>query len=206
MRSNGNCMLDEERRLVEAGQRGDIDAFNQIVRLYEGRVYNLCYRMLGDADAAADAAQETFLSAFRNLRSFRGGSLRSWILRIATNACYDSLRARKRRPTTSLDAAFDPEGEQTSFDPPDPGETPDEFALRQELGVAIQRSLAQLPEDQRIVVVLSDIQGMAYDEIAQIVGINLGTVKSRLSRGRARLRDLLKAGELLPLRYRHEPE
>ncbi len=199
-------MVEEERLLVEAGQRGDLEAFNQLVRLYEGRVYNLCFRMLGDADAAADAAQDAFLSAFRNLRSFRGGSFRSWLLRIATNTCYDVIRARKRRPSTSLDAALDPEGERSFFDPADPGESPDDFALRQELGAAIQHSLNRLPEDQRVVVILSDIQGMAYDEIAQIIGVNLGTVKSRLSRGRARLRDLLKAGELLPLRYRHEGE
>lgn len=197
-------MADEELRLVTAGQRGDVEAFNQLVRLYEGRVYNLCYRMVGDAESAADAAQDAFLAAFRNLRSFRGGSFRSWMLRIATNTCYDVLRARKRRPTVSLDAALSPDADSGGFDPPDHGESPDEFALRQELGAAIQQGLAALPEDQRIVVILSDVQGLAYEEIAQITNANLGTVKSRLSRGRARLRDMLKAGELLPARYRHE--
>jgi len=88
-------MADEERRLVEVAQRGDVASFNELVRLFEGRVYNLCYRMLGDPDSAADAAQDAFLSAFRNLRSFRGGSFRSWMLRIATNTCYDVLRVRK---------------------------------------------------------------------------------------------------------------
>src|ERR671929_1510591 len=102
-------MADEERRLVAAAQRGDVESFNALVRLYEGRVYNLCYRMLGDAESAADAAQDAFLSAYRNLRSFRGGSFRSWMLRIATNACYDMLRARKRRPTTSIDLDADDE-------------------------------------------------------------------------------------------------
>src|SRR5690349_2565274 len=97
-------MSNEEQRLVEAGQRGDVEAFNQLVRLYESRVYNLCYRMLGDADAAADVTQDTFISAYRNLGKFRGGLFRSWLLRIATNACYDALRARKRRPATSLQA------------------------------------------------------------------------------------------------------
>jgi RNA polymerase sigma-70 factor (ECF subfamily) len=197
-------MVEREQRLVEAGQRGDVDAFNQLVRLYEGRLYNLCYRMLGDSESAADATQDAFLSAYRNLRSFRGGSFRSWLLRIATNTCYDVLRVRKRRPTISLDAALDSEDESAHFDPPDPGEAPDEAALRRELGVAIEHGLAQIPNDQRAVVILSDIQGLSYDEIATITGTNLGTVKSRLSRGRARLRDILKAGELLPLRYRHE--
>jgi RNA polymerase sigma-70 factor (ECF subfamily) len=90
-------MADEERRLVEVAQRGDVESFNELVRLFEGRVYTLCYRMLGDTESAADAAQDAFLSAFRNLKSFRGGSFRSWMLRIATNTCYDVLRARKRR-------------------------------------------------------------------------------------------------------------
>lgn len=197
-------MANEEQRLVEAGQRGDVEAFNQLVRLYEGRVYNLCYRMLGDADSAADVTQDTFISAYRNLAKFRGGLFRSWLLRIATNACYDALRARKRRPSVSLGMKRDEDDEGTGLDVPDPGESLDETALRRELGVAIQEGLALLPEDQRIVVVLSDVQGLAYEEIAQVTNTNLGTVKSRLSRGRARLRDILRAGELLPSRYRHD--
>lgn len=198
-------MADEEQRLVTASQSGDVEAFNQIVRLYEGRIYNLCYRMLGSADAAADASQDAFLSAFRNIQRFRGGSLRAWLFRIATNTCYDVLRLRKRHPTTSLDLSFD-ESDEPVFDPPDQGESPEEFAMRRELSGAIQRGLFQLPEDQRIVVILCDIQGMSYEEIAQITQSNLGTVKSRLSRGRSRLRDILKAGELLPVRYRHSDE
>jgi RNA polymerase sigma-70 factor (ECF subfamily) len=199
-------MADEERRLIDAAQRGEVESFNALVRLYEGRVYNLCYRMLGDADSAADAAQDAFLSAFRNLRSFRGGSFRSWLLRIATNTCYDVLRARKRRPTTSLDIDSDAEDDGSPLQIADTAEAPDDFALRRELAAAIQRGLADLPEEQRLILVLSDIQGLAYEEIAEVTGANLGTVKSRLSRGRARLRDILKAGELLPSRYRHESE
>jgi RNA polymerase sigma-70 factor (ECF subfamily) len=199
-------MADEERRLVETAQRGDVESFNALVRLYEGRVYNLCYRMLGDADSAADAAQDAFLSAFRNLRSFRGGSFRSWMLRIATNTCYDTLRARKRRPTVSLDLEGDDEDDSSPLQIADSAEAPDDFALRRELAAAIQHGLTALPEEQRIVLILSDIQGLAYEEIAQITDANLGTVKSRLSRGRARLREVLKAGELLPTRYRHESD
>ncbi len=198
-------MADEERRLVDRAQRGDVESFNALVRAYEGRVYNLCYRMLGDADSAADAAQDAFLAAFRNLRSFRGGSFRSWMLRIATNACYDQLRARKRRPTVSLDEGDDDE-EASPLQIADLAESPSDFALRRELAAAIERGLSELPDEQRIILVLSDIEGLAYDEIAQITNTNLGTVKSRLSRGRARLRDVLKAGELLPARYRHEGE
>lgn len=197
-------MANEEQRLVEAGQRGDVDAFNQLVRLYETRVYNLCFRMLGDPDLAADVTQDSFISAYRNLAKFRGGMFRSWLLRIATNACYDALRARKRRRVTSLQAMSEDEDGGTGFELPDNSESPDEFALRRELGIAIQRGLEALPEDQRVVVILSDVQGMAYEEIAEVTGANLGTVKSRLSRGRARLRDILKAGELLPSKFRHD--
>ncbi|NJN18448.1 MAG: sigma-70 family RNA polymerase sigma factor [Oscillochloris sp.] len=198
-------MINEEPRLVDASLRGDVEAFNQLVRLYESRVYNLCYRMLGDADSAADTAQDTFISAYRNLGKFRGGQFRSWLLRIATNACYDVLRARKRRPNVSLDASRSGEEDDgPAFDIPDSAESPDDAALRRELGAAIELGLGQLPEDQRLVIILSDIQGMAYEEIAQITNANLGTVKSRLSRGRARLRDILRAGELLPSRYRHD--
>lgn len=196
-------MVDEERRAISEAQRGDIQSFNTLVRLYEGRVYNLCYRMLGDGESAADATQDAFLSAYRNIRSFRGGSFRSWLLRIATNTCYDVLRARKRRPTVSLDIDADEENDQSPLQIADAAETPDDTALRRELAGEIQRNLAQLPEEQRIVLILSDIEGLAYEEIAHITGANLGTVKSRLSRGRARLRELLRAGELLPARFRH---
>lgn len=200
-------MADEEQRLVMAAQRGDVESFNALVRLYEGRVYNLSYRMLGDADGAADAAQDAFLSAFRNLKSFRGGSFRSWLLRIATNACYDVLRARKRRPAVSLDAlSADDEDASSPLQIADDAEMPDDVALRHELAGAIQHGLTSLPEDQRAVIVLSDIQGLSYEEIALITGSNLGTVKSRLSRGRARLREVLRAGELLPARYRHDSD
>jgi RNA polymerase sigma-70 factor (ECF subfamily) len=201
-------MADAEQQLIEASRQGDVESFNQLVRLYEGRVYNLTYRILGDADSAADAAQDAFLAAFRHLSSFRGGSFRSWLFRIATNTCYDVLRARKRRPTTSLDAALDANDDPDVYipEPADPGEAPDEFVLRRELSHAIEQGLTLLPDDQRIVVVLCDIQGMSYNEAASIVQANLGTVKSRLSRGRARLRDVLRAGELLPARYRHEDE
>jgi RNA polymerase sigma-70 factor (ECF subfamily) len=200
------AMANEEQRLVEAGQRGDVEAFNQLVRLYEGRVYNLCYRMLGDADAAADVAQDTFISAYRNLNKFRGGVFRSWLLRIATNACYDALRARKRRPAVSLDAAQEADDDGPAFDIPDPSESPDDSALRRELAAAIQRGIAQLPEEQRAVVILSDVQGLAYEEIAVVTNTNLGTVKSRLSRARARLREILRAGELLPSKFRLDDE
>ncbi len=202
-------MADEERRLVDAAQRGDGESFNALVRLYESRVYNLIYRMLGDTESAADTTQDTFILAYRRLNTFRGGSFRSWLLRIATNASYDALRVRKRRQAVSIDALLGEDEEQAPFQLPDQQAGPEEQVGQKELATAIHQVLAQLPEDQRAVVVLSDIQGLAYDEIAVITDSNLGTVKSRLSRGRAKMRDLLRngpSGELLPLRYRHETE
>jgi RNA polymerase sigma-70 factor (ECF subfamily) len=198
-------MANDEAQLITDSQRGDARAFNLLVERYQVRIYNLCYRMLNDADAAADVAQDVFLSAYRNIKRYRGGSFTAWILRIATNACYDQLRARQRRPTSSIDALLDDE-EHAPRQFEDQSESPVDRSLRNELAGEIQRSLAALDDDQRIVVVLSDIQGLSYDEISTATGWPLGTVKSRLSRGRAQLRTVLRQGELLPARYRQEHE
>jgi RNA polymerase sigma-70 factor (ECF subfamily) len=190
----------DEPALVDAARGGDRDAFNQLVVHYQSLAYNVAYRILGDPDAAADATQEAFLSAYRAMARFRGGSFRSWVLRIVTNACYDQLRAKKRRPTTSLDADPDLDWEEWTVDE---GERPEEFVERQSLSQVIQKGLATLPDDQRMVIVLSDIQGLRYGEIAETLGVSLGTVKSRLNRGRRKLRDFMQENrELLPARYR----
>ena len=194
-------MLLDEADLIARSQNGDVQAFNQLVERYQNRVYGLAYRMLGDPDAAADIAQDTFLSAYRSISRYRGGSFVAWLLRIATNACYDQLRARKRRPQTSLDA-FDQEGDEVAPQFTDPGESPDDRTLRAELAREIELRLQELPDDQRLAIVMSDIQGYSYDEIASVTGWPLGTVKSRLSRGRMHLRNALRAGELLPVHYR----
>jgi RNA polymerase sigma-70 factor (ECF subfamily) len=135
------------------------------------------------------------------MRKFRGGSFKAWLLRIVTNACYDQLRSKQRRPTTSLDD-LPVETDHTTY-LRDPAKLPDELVERQELNRLIQDGILALPVEQRLVLVLSDVQGLPYQEIAQVTGISLGTVKSRLSRGRAKLRDYLQdRGELLPARYR----
>jgi len=191
----------DEKALIVAAQRGEVHAFNQLVLTYQSMVYNLTCRILGDADAAADASQDTFISAFHAIRKFRGGSFKAWLLRIATNVCYDQLRYKQRRPTSSLEALLTGPDHLSLFTNPD--ERPEDYALRQELGRVIQRGLDTLPPDQRIVLVLSDVQGLSYQEIAEITRSSLGTVKSRLSRGRTKLRDyLLEQGELLPACYR----
>ena len=190
----------DESALIAAAQQGDRDAFNQLVVHYQSLAYNVAYRVLGDGDAAADATQDAFISAYRAIARFRGGSFKAWIMRIVTNACYDQLRAKQRRPTTSLDA--DPDIERHEWNV-DPSERPEAYVARQELGQIIQRGLATLPVEQRTCVVLSDVQGMSYEEIAQTMNSSLGTVKSRLNRGRRKLRDYLTQHvELLPARYR----
>jgi RNA polymerase sigma-70 factor (ECF subfamily) len=190
----------DEFALIGAAQRGDREAFNQLVVHYQRIAYNVAYRVLGNGDAAEDATQDAFFSAYRAIRRFRGGSFKAWLMRIVTNACYDQLRAKKRRPTTSLDANPDSDWEEWISDDK---EQPEEYAERQELGQVIQRGLDTLPPEQRMVVVLSDIQGLKYDQVAKTMGISLGTVKSRLNRGRRRLRDFLQENmELLPPRYR----
>ncbi len=195
----------DEKALIASAKRGDTLAFNKLVSHYQDMVYNLTYRILGDAEAAADASQDTFLSAYEAVRKFKGGSFKAWLLRIATNACYDQLRLKQRRPTSSLEALY------TDVDAPshfvDGRETPEEHALRQELGETIQGGIDALTPDQRVTLVLSDVQGLSYTEIAQVTGVSVGTVKSRLSRARSSLRDyLLAQGELLPARYRLKDE
>lgn len=179
-----------DERLIRAAQGGDLPSFNALVVRHERAVYNLCLRMLRDVAAAEDATQETFLKAWTAIATFRGGLVRPWLLRIATNRCYDVLRARGRRPADSLDAEeFESEPTWTSQTAE---EHPEVFAARAELSGHLERALASLPEDQRLVVILSDVHGHPYDEIAEITGVAVGTVKSRLSRARSRLRDVLR--------------
>ena len=193
----------DEPALITAARKGDLDSFNTLVLAYQHQVYNLAYRIMGEAASASDATQEAFISAWRHIGSFRGGSFKAWLLRIVTNACYDELRRVKRRPASSLESLYVEDPTPDADLPPSQLESPEAFTQRRELNRAIQAGIAQLPPDQRIALVLSDVQGMSYEEIAEATSANLGTVKSRLSRARARLRDLLvEHGELLPVEYR----
>ncbi|MBI2304924.1 MAG: sigma-70 family RNA polymerase sigma factor [Chloroflexi bacterium] len=193
-------MAEEEEALIARSRGGDVNAFNLLVERYQRMVYSVVFRMLGHRQEAEDVTQEAFLSAFQGVARFRGGSFRAWLLRIAANACYDHLRFRRRRPTVSLDVLESESGN------PLPGHiaSPEEHVLRGELARLIEEGLGQLPEEQRLAVVLCDVQGFSYEEAAEATRSSLGTVKSRLSRGRARLRDFFKEHrELLPSLYRH---
>lgn len=196
----------DEIGVIKEAQKGSMAAFNQLVMAYQGTAYNVAYRVIGNGDAAADACQDAFLKAYQAIKQYRGGSFKSWLLRIVTNACYDQLRYKSRRPATSLEDMTE-NSDDHSESLIDNEERPEESVLRGELNDVIQLGINHLPEDQRVVLVLSDVQGFSYQEIAEIVDQPLGTVKSRLSRGRQRLRDfLLEQQELLPSQYRLNDE
>lgn len=194
----------DEVALIQMSRQGDLDSFNRLVLAYQDLVFSQAYRLLGESNLAEDASQEAFISAYRNIHTYRGGSFKAWLLRIVTNTSYDELRRQKRRPTTPLEPldADDEEVESPRW-LADPGESPEEKAERAELGRALQRCLNELPDDFRSVVVLVDVQGLDYSEASQAMGKPLGTVKSRLARARLRLKDCLQGfWELLPASFR----
>jgi RNA polymerase sigma-70 factor (ECF subfamily) len=192
----------DDKALIAAAQQGDTTAFNRLILQYQDLAYTVAYRIMSDRDAAADAAQEAFISAHKGLSRFRGGSFRAWLMRIVTNACYDELRRRKRRPQSPLESLYGDE-QMPSSSHSSPPESPEQHVERQELGRLLQDGISRLSDDQRLALVLSDVQGFSYQEIADILGVPRGTVKSRLHRARSRLRDYLQdREELLPLRYR----
>ncbi|MBF6600414.1 MAG: sigma-70 family RNA polymerase sigma factor [Dehalococcoidia bacterium] len=179
----------DEPELLHRARAGDLDAFNALVDLHQRLVYNLCRRMLGSTSLAEDATQEAFLSAWRHIAGCTGDRFRPWLLRIAANACTDELRRRHRRPAISLDA---PQPiDEAPLDVPDPAPGPDSAVVRSEQRRVIAAALLRLPEDQRLAVVLRDVQGLSYEEIAEATKASLGTVKSRIARGRAKLRRTL---------------
>ena len=195
-----------EEALISEAQGGNLDAFNTLILHYQDSVFNAALRIMGDGDLAADASQEAFISAFKNITSFRGGSFKGWLMRIVTNACYDELRRKKRKPTTPLEPETD-DGDE--MDSPrwlaDPNMTPAQQAEAEELEHAIQHCINNLPLEFKTVVVMADLQGLDYAEVAIAVRVPLGTIKSRLARARLRLRECLQGfEELLPVNYRLE--
>jgi RNA polymerase sigma-70 factor (ECF subfamily) len=196
----------DEIALIQAAREGDLDSFNRLVLAYQDLVYNHAFRMVGEEESADDATQNTFISAYNHLGSFRGGSFKAWLLRIVTNACYDELRRRKRRPTVPLEP-LDDAGEEVESARwmVDPVNQPEQQVEQAELQRAIQHCLDNLPGDFRATVIMVDVQGLDYFEAAQAIGKPIGTIKSRLARARLRLRDCLNGfAELLPVGFRLE--
>lgn len=195
-----------ETALIEAAQRGDLDAFNQLVLKYQDMMYRIALRTLNDEAGAADAAQNAMIQAFRNIKSFRGGSFRSWLARVTVNASYDEMRRWRRQPSVSLDQV-NSDGEEIESLPwmVDLSDGPEEQFGVTELRGALQACVKSLIPDYRLVVVLVDVEGMSYEEAARIADIPVGTVKSRLARARGQLRKTLQSYQnLLPTAYRVE--
>ena len=182
-------MPAEEQKLIDAAIAGDSSAFERLIEPLEGRIYAVALRMCGNREDAQDCMQESMIRIYRALSSFKGqSSFSTWIYRITMNTCLDELRRRKARRSTSLDTLLD-----SGWSPTDETDTPERHAIQSEQRRTLERAIAELPEDMRAAVVLRDVQGLAYDEIASALNVNVGTVKSRISRGRERLREKLSA-------------
>ncbi len=199
----------DEAALIRSAQQGDLDAFNRLVLAYQELAFNLAYRMLSDPAGAEDATQNAFLSAYRNLSSYRGGSFRAWVLRMVTNTCYDELRRQHRHPTTALEPMDDQDEEE--IESPrwlaDDAPSPEQELESSELNDAVQDCLNNLPDDFKAVIVMVDIEGLDYQEVSAAINKPLGTIKSRVARARMRLRECLQGyGELLPSEYRLQDE
>ena len=192
----------QEMTWISAAQAGDIEAFNALILRYQDMAFTIAYRMMGDSPRAADATQDAFLTAYRRLETYMGGNFKAWLMKIVTNTCYDALRYEKRRPATHLDDLM-PDGMDDDPPIPDPALTPEQHLQASELQQAIQQCIDALNADQRAVLVMSDVEGYPYQDIADHLHTQLGTVKSRLSRARASVRQCLQAvRELLPDEYR----
>jgi RNA polymerase sigma-70 factor (ECF subfamily) len=193
----------DEQALIRAAQRGDLEAFNQLVLMYQDFLYRIASNILRDEDDASDAVQQALISAFRNLRDFRGGSLRSWLSRIVVNASYDRLRreARSRSVPLELFNQDDEEMEPAAW-LADPGPSPEAQVESSELLEVIQSSLQKLPEQYRLAALLVDLEGLSYEEAADVLHIPKGTIKSRLARARNALRlSLQRYPDLTPSAY-----
>ena len=179
----------QEQQWVDAAREGDQEAFAALVRLYEKRVYALTLRMCKHPEDAAEAAQDAFLAAWQGLKFFRGdASFSTWLYRLASNACVDLLRREGRHKAAAGPSLND---EETGLDAPDPAPTPHEAAEQKELRGLIDRGLQALSEDHRQVLVLRELHQLSYDEIASTLDLDVGTVKSRINRGRKQLRKFL---------------
>ena len=179
----------EESRLIQRASGGDPAAFNSLMGMHERRMYAVALRMCGNPEDAQDCLQEAMLRVYRAIAGFKAlSSFSTWVYRITMNTCLDELRKRKNRPNTSLDGLL-----ESGWSPMDGGESPERHAMRREMRQKLQAFIGELPEDMRAAVVLRDVQGYSYDEIADILGANVGTVKSRISRGREKLREKISA-------------
>lgn len=183
----------DEQKLILRASGGDASAFNTLMEAHERRMYAVALRMCNNREDAQDCLQEAMLRIYKSIGSFKGqSSFSTWAYRITMNTCLDELRKKKNKQNTSLDSLLD-----VGWSPTDGRNAPEETAIQSEVRATLHHAIQELPEDMRSAIVLRDIQGLAYDEIAQALDVNVGTVKSRISRGREKLRAKLKnIGEL----------
>src|SRR5512140_1125357 len=194
---------NEEKELIKAAQRGDLNAFNALILRYQNLLYGIALRMLNDEDTASDAVQEALISAFSKFNTFRGGSLRSWLARVTVNACYDEMRRKRRQREAPLEQ-FNMEGEEVEDLSwmIDPAARPEERYESYEMESAIQQSLNHLTPAYREALVLVDIEGLSYEEASIAAQVPVGTVKSRLARARLQMRCNLQGyNDILPAQY-----
>ena len=205
MNFGGEKVFGDEKRLVEACLQGEEQAYRELYRRHGQRVYQLALRYFNNPEDAADVTQETFLRIFRSIGSYRSeAKLSTWIHRIAVNLCLDELRRRKRNQEVSLDAHLPTEDGEMELQLKDPAPGPHQQTETAHRMEALKRHLAALPDEQKAAVILRDINNLSYQEIAAVLKCNLGTVKSRINRGRLALRQLLSAeGELFPGQVSH---
>jgi RNA polymerase sigma-70 factor (ECF subfamily) len=190
--------------LIESAQQGNLEAFNELALKYQDMMYRIALRTLNDESAADDATQNAMIQAFRNIRSFRGGSFRSWLARVTVNASYDEMRRWRRQASVSFEQV-NQDGEEIESLPwmIDLSAGPEERFDSVELRDALQYCVKSLTPEYRLVVVLVDVEGMSYEEVARVADIPVGTVKSRLARARGQLRKSLQSyRNLLPQAYR----
>lgn len=182
-----------EEKLIGRAARGDVSAFNELLAIHEKKMYAVCLRMCGNHEDAQDCLQEAMLRVYSAISGFKGqSSFSTWLYRVTMNTCLDELRRRKAKPTTSLDTLLD-----SGWSPSDDYDTPEHHAIQRENNSEIQKTIRELPDDMRSVIVLRDIQGFSYEEIADMLETNVGTIKSRISRGRKKLREkILNKSEL----------
>jgi len=184
----------DEQALIKKASEGDLEAFNELVLIYQDIVYRQACYWMKDLEQAADITQDVFIKAFQNLASFRGGSFKAWLLRIMTNTALDELRRQQRHQMIALNPHDDDDEEiESPVWLTDPSASPEEITEQRAETRAVQRALEHLPTGYRLIISLIDIEGMDYKEAAQALGAPMGTIKSRLARARVMLRERLTA-------------
>ncbi|MFT9493618.1 RNA polymerase sigma factor [Anaerosolibacter sp.] len=191
-----------EIELIEKSKRGDVESFEILIRSHQTLAYNIAFRMLGNVEDANDAAQEALVKVFKSIQSFHGqSSFSTWLYRIVTNTCLDELRKRKRQQVYSYHNPMEMEDGQIDRDVVDPSSSTEEILEKKEEIKNIQDAIQSLPEQHRIVIVLRDIKGLSYEQISGILDCPQGTIKSRISRARLALKEIITNRELYQKPY-----